>query len=84
MKRIHLDDEGALSRFGYKTSLPARLRREALFLAVMAKDFNKVIWRLNALAVLNKNRNPALAAALRRDMAWVQGLSPGLQLVPIR
>ncbi len=72
--RIPIDNEGALSRFGYKTSLAPTARREALFLAVLAKGFNKVIWRLNALAILNKKRNPALWVLFRKDMAWVQRL----------
>lgn len=70
--RIPIKKNGDLTRHGYAARLPAAQRRVALAAAVRGLGRTPVVRKLNALAVVNKNRSPRLAAIFRRDMAWVQ------------
>lgn len=70
--RIPIKKSGDLTRHGYAAKLPAAQRRVALAAAVRVLGRTPVIRKLNALAIVNKNRSPRLAAIFRRDMAWVQ------------
>lgn len=70
--RIPIKKNGDLTRHGYAARLPAAPRRVALAAAVRVLGRTPVIRKLNALAVVHRNRSPRLAAIFRRDMAWVQ------------
>lgn len=69
---IKLRKEGSLSKFGYKASDSTESRHRALRKAVRASSPVEVVRRLNAVAVLNKNRKPRMAAKFRADMRWIQ------------
>jgi Family of unknown function (DUF5771) len=64
-------DEGFLRGHGYSTKEPARSRREALEAAIEAKDYSKVIKKLNAVAILNKNTNPTMSNKVKSDMKYL-------------
>lgn len=72
MIRIPIKKNGDLTRHGYAARLPAAQRRVALAAAVRVLGRTPVVRKLNALAIVNKNRSPRLAATFRRDMKWVQ------------
>lgn len=64
---------GTLGNHGYKSSLSATQRHTALRKAIKAHGKDTVIRKLNAVAVLNKNRSPTLSATFRADQQWVSG-----------
>lgn len=73
--KIPIRKSGDLTKFGYGVKMAAGVRHAALLGAVRAHGRNKVIWKLNALGILNKNRNPRASEIFRRDMRWVQKLT---------
>jgi len=70
--KIPIKKSGNLTKFGYGMKMAAGVRHAALLGAVRAHGWNPVIWKLNALSILNKNRNPKASEIFRRDMRWVQ------------
>ena len=70
--RIKVRKEGALSKYGYHSSDSAEVRHRALRKAARGSSPVEIVRRLNAIAVLNKNRKPRMAAKFRADMHWVQ------------
>lgn len=62
---------GSLTDYGYWSGAPVAERHEALQDAVSAIGQLHVVHKLNAVAVLNKNRNPALSQVFRSDQQWV-------------
>lgn len=68
---------GTLGNHGYKSSLSAAQRHAALRKAIKAHGKDTVIRKLNAVAVLNKNRSPTLSATFRADQQWVSGTKGG-------
>lgn len=64
---------GTLGNHGYKSSLSVTQRHTALRKAIKAHGKDTVIRKLNAVAVLNKNRSPTLSATFRADQQWVSG-----------
>jgi hypothetical protein len=76
--RITISKEGALSNYGYSSKDNSEKRHRALRKASRGSSPTEVVRRLNAIAVLNKNRKPRLSAKFRADMHWVQkNLYPG-------
>lgn len=67
--KIPIRKSGDLTKFGYGVKMAAGVRHAALLGA------DRVIWKLNALGILNKNRNPRASEIFRRDMRWVQKLT---------
>lgn len=63
---------GELSKFGYKILIAEGERRIALERAIEEYGYATLIRKLNALAVLNKNRNPEITRRLKRDMAFLK------------
>ena len=63
-----------LSKYGYKDVLHTNRekRRKSLKRALKAYGGPTLIRRLNAVSVLNRNRNPRLSKTFRNDMHWVQ------------
>jgi hypothetical protein len=53
---IVISKEGSLSKYGYKASKTVHARKIALVKAVKANGYLKVMRRVNAIYVLNKNR----------------------------
>lgn len=80
--RIPISRSGELGKYGYKNILktPEKKRREALmsFLKSVGKDTSKqikkagkIIQKLNALAIVQKNRQPEFARRVRRDQKFM-------------
>jgi hypothetical protein len=63
---------GELGKFGYKILSSESERHIALQHALKEYGYASLIRKLNALAVLNKNRLPLLSKRLRRDMAYLK------------
>jgi len=80
--RIPISRSGELGKYGYKNILktPEKKRRNALmsFLKSVGKDTSKqikkagkIIQKLNALAIVQKNRQPEFARRVRRDQKYM-------------
>lgn len=69
--RIKISKDGALSSLGYSSNNSERSRHIALNKAIKDYGYISVIRKLNALAVLNKNKNPRLSKIFRDDQRWV-------------
>jgi len=71
-KKLFTLGKGDLTSFGYTLKSNAVTRRSAL--KKSSKKFNKgkLVKKLNALSVLQKNTNPVLSNKARNDMKWVQ------------
>jgi hypothetical protein len=61
-----------LRKYGYAIDLPAANRQKALSKAVKRYGALSVFRKLNALAVLNKNRNKANAKVYKQDRDFVK------------
>ena len=70
--RIKISHKHTFGMYGYKTSDNAEKRRRSLARVARIKGSGMTIRRLNALAVLNKNRSPVLSRKFRSDMKWIQ------------
>jgi hypothetical protein len=68
---ITLSHEGSLTDLGYDVYASEDDKRRALKRAIKAYGHLAVIRRLNAVSVLNKNREPALSKKFARDRDWV-------------
>jgi hypothetical protein len=80
--RIPISRSGELGKYGYKNILKTKEkdRREALmrFINSVGKDQNKqilkarkIIQKLNALAIVQKNRQPEFSRRVRRDQQYI-------------
>jgi hypothetical protein len=80
--RIPISKDGELSKYGYKDIVhtPEKKRRESLikFMKSVGKDKStrmnktrKIIRKLNALAIVQKNTNPELSRRVRRDQQFM-------------
>ena len=65
--------KGTLRNFGYGSDKSPSLRRASLRRASKSLGRNRVIRKLNAVAVLTKNTAPKKSRIFRADMRWVQG-----------
>jgi len=63
---------GTLSKYGYHGKEPEKIRREALVKAIKEYGHSVVTHKLNAVSILQKNKNPALSKIFRDDMIWVK------------
>jgi hypothetical protein len=66
--------KGDLIRFGYSTKKSVRSRHISVGKAARAYGKGTIIKKLNAVAILNKNRNPVVSKIFREDMKYVQSL----------
>lgn len=74
-KLINITDTGFLRDHGFSVAKSAKERRSALIKAmndVGEGGYSKVIKKLNAVAILNKNTNPEMYRKLRSDMKYLQ------------
>lgn len=71
--RIHLT-KGSLGMYGYKgvSTKTSTERRSYLKEALKHEDALPIFRKLNALYVVNKNKNPCLSAMFESDRNWVQ------------
>jgi hypothetical protein len=71
--RIKLQ-RGTLSQYGYKniSTMTIKRRRVALKGAIGEYSALSIFHKLNALYVMNKNRNPETARLFNSDKAWVK------------
>lgn len=80
--RIPISRGGELGKHGYKNILktPEKKRRQALmkFVKSVGKDteaqikkVRKIIQKLNALAIVQKNKQPEFARRVRRDQKYM-------------
>lgn len=67
--------KGELTSLGYHASLSIGERHNALLRAVDKYGLDDVIWKLNAVAVLNKNK--PVGKIFREDQQWVSNLAHG-------
>jgi len=71
-RRLFVLERGTLSQYGYSTGKSEAERRRSLKKAVGVSKPLSVYRKLNALYVLNKNKNPVLAKLYRSDADWVK------------
>jgi hypothetical protein len=64
--------KGELVKYGYHANEPEMVRHEALTKALQDIKPLSVYRKLNALYVLNKNKDPQLAQLYRNDADWVK------------
>lgn len=74
--RIKLNPKVHLSP--YHANLPMKERRKILCQKVKEMGFVPVIRRLNAVYVLQKNKNPKVAIVFRDDKNFLMGLRDGV------
>ena len=74
--RVHISikHEGSLKAFGYHVDEPMVKRKKALIKASKIFSRDELIRKLNALAVLFKNKYPAKTIKVQRDMEFVRSL----------
>lgn len=63
--------KGSLGKYGYSAESSVQTRHAALKKAVNGISRNSVIRKLNAVAVLQKNKNPRISKIFRADQRWV-------------
>jgi hypothetical protein len=64
--------QGTLRNHGYSTKLSAAKRQTALRKAVKEYSALVVFRKLNAVAVLQKNKNPSVSKIFKSDSMWVR------------
>ena len=64
--------KGELRKYGYSSKSPKSERQRSLERATEEYGPLSVFRKLNALATMNKNRNPELAAKFIQDRNWVK------------
>lgn len=69
--------KGTLRQFGYGLYESAAVRHAALVKGVKKLGYATIIRKLNAIAVLNKNRAPAATRVYRSDMAYLRRMFRG-------
>lgn len=71
---IKISHPGSLSKYGYALSKTASERDSALKKILKAYGYSTTIKKLNAIAVLFRNTQPAYTRKLERDMGYVRKL----------
>lgn len=71
---IKITHPGALKAFGYRYTDPTGERHQILRQAARVFGKTNLIMKLNAIAVLNRNRNPRASRVFESDMHYVQTL----------
>jgi hypothetical protein len=64
--------KGSLTKYGYSSRDSTEDRHKALKKAAKVYGPEKLVLKLNAVCVLNKNRAPTLSKIFCRDKKWVQ------------
>lgn len=70
--KIIIKDKGGLKKFNYSSKNKAIDRRISLLEAVKNSSFSSIIKKLNAVSILNKNRNPKISKIFKSDMKYIQ------------
>jgi hypothetical protein len=63
--------KGSLGKYGYSAESSVQTRHAALKRAIKGISRNSVIRKLNAVAVLQKNKNPGVSKIFRADQQWI-------------
>lgn len=71
---IKISHPGSLSKYGYALSKTASERDVALNKILKAYGYSTTIKKLNAIAVLFRNTQPAYTRKLERDMGYIRKL----------
>lgn len=71
-KQLFVLEKGTLTQYGYHANLTEEERHKALKKALVDIKPLSVYRKLNALYVLNKNKDASLANLYRKDADWVQ------------
>jgi hypothetical protein len=71
-KQLFVLKKGTLSRYGYHLHSSDQSRHESLHRALQGSKPLSIFRKLNALYVLNKNRNPTAAKMYKADSEWVK------------
>lgn len=73
-KKLFSIKRGTLKKFGYSgvDKLTVKQRHRSLKKAMNRMSCNKLLHKLNAVAVLNKNREPSVSRKFRADYRWVK------------
>lgn len=69
---IEITKRHSLTDLGYRALDPTRTRHVALERAVGKYGFASVVRKLNALEILNKNKQPKLSGVYGKDKVWVE------------
>jgi hypothetical protein len=71
-RQLFVLQKGTLSQYGYHADRDQLERHDALDRALIYTKPLSLYRKLNALYVLNKNKNPKMAALFRGDADWVK------------
>ena len=71
-RRLFVLKKGHLTKYGYHTDLSENKRHEALKKALGEYSSLSLFRKLNAVYVLNKNRDKKRAAIFKADAKWVK------------
>ena len=64
--------KGTLTEYGYHFDKTPIARHRALNKAYKAHGYAKIVRKLNAISVLNKNRDPNVTETAKEDMEWLK------------
>lgn len=70
--KIIIKNKGDLKKFNYSSKNKEIDRRISLLKAVQNSSFGSVIKKLNAVSILNKNKNPKVSKIFKKDMKYIQ------------
>lgn len=70
--KIPILKKNTLRQFGYSSFKTEEERHVALKKAVKTLGYSAIIKKLNAVKILNKNRNPEVSKKFNKDMIWIQ------------
>ena len=71
-KQLFVLQKGELTRYGYHADKPEKKRHQSLNKALTYIKPLSVYRKLNAIYVLNKNKNPIAAKTYKNDAEWVK------------
>ncbi len=70
--RIIVSKEHSLSKHGYSTTKSSSERHRSLSKAVKEYGYGPIMKKLNAVYVLNRNKNPKMADKMQSDKIWLR------------
>lgn len=71
-EQLFILERGTLGKYGYKSTLSDSQRRRTLKRALQTLPALTVYRKLNAIALVNRNRNPTLSNLFKEDAEWVK------------
>ena len=72
---VKISHPGSLKKYGYSLSKTASERDESLNKILKAYGYSETIKKLNAIALLFRNTEPAYTRKIKRDMSYIRKLT---------